>query len=250
MLEENQNIKINIDSPEDECKNIENNACINKIQNKIEFFYKIITETIVSVEKYKTNDILSPSELNLCIQNLENIYLDIKKIEKLKNKQSINKSINKLQLVNDDISLVFKTFGTNKIEYILKVCYGTDFIKNLSVDKEKLNLVLNYFQPISYKILPWKKTKVKTIENKIVKNKIIEDCTIDDAGENLDCYDLCRTTSKFYTKVFGIKIVFQNPEKKNTIIISGIINELLMSCLQNDFIDKRIANCIKNKPCG
>ncbi len=246
MSTENQNIKINIDSPGGDCKNIENNFCKKKIQNKIEFFYKIITETIVSVEKYKTNDILSPSELNLCIQNLENIYSDIKKIEKSTNTNK--QTIDKLQLINDDISLVFKTFGTNKIEYILKVCYGVDFIPSLSVDKEKLKLVLNFIQPISYTILPW--GKEKTIESNIVKNKIVDDIMIVSSAKDLDCYDLCRTTNKFYTKVFGIKIVFQNPEKKNTIIINGVCNELLMSCLQNEFIDERMASCIKNKPSG
>ena len=29
-------------------------------------------------------------------------------------------------------------------------------------------------------------------------------------GQNLDCYELCRTSNNFYTKVYGIKVVFQN----------------------------------------
>jgi ATP-dependent Lon protease len=250
MSTENKNIKITIEQKNNESTHLANKI---KIQEKIDFFFTIITETIISVEKYKTNDILSASELNLCIQNLENIYKDLKNIENsIQSKHSNTKQvISKLQTINDEISIVFKTFGTNKIKNVLTVCYGNDFIHKIqhNLDKEKLELILNFVQPISYKILPWKnKPKNKNTTNKIIKNKIIEDFMIVEMGENLDCYDLCRTSNNFYTKVFGIKVVFQNTEKKNTIIICGVLTELLLSCLKNTFIDNRIEKCIKYKP--
>ena len=250
MSTENKNIKITIEQKNNESTHLTNKI---KIQEKIDFFFTIITETIISVEKYKTNDILSASELNLCIQNLENIYKDLKNIENIiQSKHSNTKQIiSKLQTINDEISIVFKTFGTNKIKNVLTVCYGNDFIHKIqhNLDKEKLALILNFVQPISYKILPWKnKPKNKNTTNKIIKNKIIEDFMIVEMGENLDCYDLCRTSNNFYTKVFGIKVVFQNTEKKNTIIICGVLTELLLSCLKNTFIDNRIEQCIKYKP--
>ena len=250
MSTENKNIKITIEQKNNESIHLTNKI---KIQEKIDFFFTIITETIISVEKYKTNDILSASELNLCIQNLENIYKDLKNIENsIQSKHSNTKQIiSKLQTINDEISIVFKTFGTNKIKNVLTVCYGNDFIHKIqhNLDKEKLELILNFVQPISYKILPWKnKPKNKNTTNKIIKNKIIEDFMIVEIGENLDCYDLCRTSNNFYTKVFGIKVVFQNTEKKNTIIICGVLTELLLSCLKNTFIDNRIEKCIKYKP--
>ena len=250
MSTENKNIKITIEQKNNESTHLMNKI---KIQEKIDFFFTIITETIISVEKYKTNDILSASELNLCIQNLENIYKDLKNIENsIQSKHSNTKQvISKLQTINDEISIVFKTFGTNKIKNVLTVCYGNDFIHKIqhNLDKEKLELILNFVQPISYKILPWKnKPKNKNTTNKIIKNKIIEDFMIVEMGENLDCYDLCRTSNNFYTKVFGIKVVFQNTEKKNTIIICGVLTELLLSCLKNTFIDNRIEKCIKYKP--
>ena len=114
---------------------------------------------------------------------------------------------------------------------------------------DKLNIILNYVNPIGYKIIPWKnKPKTNNYSNKIIKNKIIEDFMIVEMGKNIDCYDLCRTSNNFYTKVFGVKIVFQNPETKNTIIVNGIITELLISCFNNDFLTKRKHDCIKNKP--
>jgi endopeptidase La len=253
-----KNIKIKISSKKEEPqKNKKMHKNNSKIQNKINYFYKIITDTIVSAEKYKANDILSAGELNLCIQNLENIFSNLKNIEDSFNSSNNNSNnnskqiISKLQTINDDISLVFKTFGTNKIEYILNVCYGSDFIDSIhsSLDTNKFDLIMKYVQPISYKILQWKnKPKNKNISNKIIKNKIIEDFMIMDMGENLDCYDLCRTSNNFFTKVFGIKIVFQNKELKNTIIINGVVTELLLSFLNNEFITKRLENCSSNKP--
>ena len=250
---ENKNIKITIDSKKNESKHLTSKTNKIKIQQKIDFFFKIITDTIISVEKYKTNDILSASELNLCVQNLENIYKDLKNIENSIQENNLNSKqiITKLQNINDEISSVFKTYGTNKIENILTVCYGNDFIYKIQndLDQDKLDLILNFVQPIKYKILPWKnKPTNKNITNKIIKNKIIEDFMIVDMGQNLDCYDLCRTSNNFYTKVFGIKVVFQNIEKKNTIIICGVVSELLLSCLKNNFINNRIKKCIDNKP--
>ena len=253
MSTENKNIKIAVDSKKNESKNLTSKSNKIKIQQKIDFFFKIITETIISVEKYKTNDILSASELNLCIQNLENIYTDLKNIENSIQQNGLNSKqiITKLQNINDEISSIFKTYGTSKIENILTVCYGNDFLYNnqKKFDSAKLDLILNFVQPIKYKILPWKnKPKNKNTNNKIIKNKIIEDFMIVDMGQNLDCYDLCRTSNNFYTKVFGIKVVFQNIEKKNTIIICGVVSELLLSCLKNTFINNRIEKCIANKP--
>uniref|UniRef100_A0A6C0LZ50 Lon proteolytic domain-containing protein n=1 Tax=viral metagenome TaxID=1070528 RepID=A0A6C0LZ50_9ZZZZ len=250
----NKNIKIKISTKKEEShkkQKIQKNT--SKIIKKINFFYKIITDTIIAAERYKTNDILSASELNLCIQNLENIYSELKNIENSLQGTNHNAKqiITKLQTINDDISLIFKTFGTSKIEYILTVCYGNDFIDRItpSLDKNKFDIIMKYVQPINYKIIQWKnKPKNKNISNKIIKNKIIEDFMIVDMGENIDCYDLCRTTNNFFTKVFGIKIVFQNEQTKNTIIINGVVTELLISCLNNNFIDERLETCLVNKP--
>ena len=224
-----------------------------KTMEKINYFYKIIIDTIMSVEKYKTYDIINSSDLNICIQNLENIYKDLIETDEClqKNNTISNKIIAKLQKINDEISMVFKSFGTKNIEYILNICYGNNYINSIkdNIDNEKFNLILNHARPISYKVIQWKNKpkKVDKSEN-ILKNKIIEDFMIIEIGENLDCFDLCRTTKNFYTKVYGIKLVFQNVEKKNTIIINCIIDEVLLTCLKNDYIKKRKNDCHNNKP--
>ena len=75
-----------------------------------------------------------------------------------------------------------------------------------------------YIHPISYKVLKWKDEKTKTKEKKYVlqKNRIIEDFMILDSADNLECFDLARTSKEFLTKVYGIKFCVHCPgEKKN-----------------------------------
>ena len=63
-------------------KNILNNIKINKnfdsefislAENKIKSLQEVIKNTIVSVQKYKTINILGPSDLNISIKRLEKI---------------------------------------------------------------------------------------------------------------------------------------------------------------------------------
>lgn len=224
-----------------------------KTMEKVNYFYNVISDTIIWIEKYKTYDIINSSDLNVSIQNLENIYKELILINTNLNisKKSSDQIVSKLQKINDEISMIFKSFGTKNIEYILNICYGNNYLKNIisTNNYSKFELILKYAHPISYKVMQWKNKPKKTINNeKILKNKIIEDFMIIEIGQNLDCYDLCRTTNNFYTKVFGVKIVFQNPEKKNTIIINAIIDEILLTCLKNEYIEQRQQECLTNAP--
>jgi ATP-dependent Lon protease len=224
-----------------------------KTMEKVNYFYNVISDTIIWIEKYKNYDIINSSDLNVSIQNLENIYKELILINNTlyESKKSSDQIVSKLQKINDEISMIFKSFGTKNIENILNICYGNRYLKNIINDDNfsKFELILKYAHPISYKVMQWK-NKPKKINNneKILKNKIIEDFMIIEIGQNLDCYDLCRTTNNFYTKVFGVKIVFQNPEKKNTIIINAIIDEILLTCLKNDYIQERKQKCLNNSP--
>ena len=69
-----------------------------------------------------------------------------------------------------------------------------------------------------------------------------------ETADSLDCFDLARTTKNFQTKVFGIKICFQNPEKRKTLIVSAIVDEMVIDCLNDKFIENKISSLIKEKP--
>ena len=55
----------------------ENSETILFCKNKILIFKNMITNTILFVQKYKTMDIITASEMNTCIQNLEFLYKEL-----------------------------------------------------------------------------------------------------------------------------------------------------------------------------
>ena len=42
--------------------------------------------------------------------------------------------------------------------------------------------------------------------------------------------------------------MFQNPEKRKTLIVSAIVDEMVIDCLNENFIEDKIQNLLKNKP--
>ena len=50
---------------------------VNFCMNKISSFQGMITNTIIAVQRYKIMDIISASDINICIQNLESLYKDL-----------------------------------------------------------------------------------------------------------------------------------------------------------------------------
>ena len=68
--------------------------------DKIAFFKRMITRTILSMQQYKSKDILSASDLNIGIQNLELIHSNLHKNEltlKKNNKVDFDAMISDLQ---------------------------------------------------------------------------------------------------------------------------------------------------------
>ena len=105
---------------------------VKKTCEKIDYFFTIITDTIIWAEKYKVNDIINASDLNVCIQNLENIYEELVEI---KDVLKSNKK-NTVQI----ISKHKKVFDLKGVKYI------SGLIKNKPILKpgSKLRLELNY----------------------------------------------------------------------------------------------------------
>ena len=99
-------------------------------KNKIFCFQNMINKTIIAIQSYKNYDILNPGEINICVKNLEDIYSDLLKIESLlEHNIDIDDIINKLQNINDELSNIFRTFGTQDINDLLMVCFGANYFE-------------------------------------------------------------------------------------------------------------------------
>lgn len=220
-------------------------------RSKISLFQNMITNTILAVQKYKIMDIISASDINICIQNLEILFRDLSRLESIiNNKKTFDDIINDLQKINNELSALFRTSGTYNIEDLLLVAMGNDFLKkcnNSDSETQIFEVIKAHVHPISYKVLNWREDKKKNTK-KLHKNRIVEDFMIVETSKNFDCFDLARTSKDFQKKVYGIKVAIHNETEKKTIIISGVVDDILTECTNHSFILNKLTELKNNKP--
>ena len=219
------------------------------LQESIDYFNNLIQKTLLSVQKYKLLDIIGANELNTATQQLEHIYMMLSNNSiLLKNKQNINKVKSNLETIRNDINNIFNNYGTENMRDLLNIVYGDEYITAMDWDCNKYNLIETYVHPINFKVIPWKNDRKNYSDKILEKNKIIEDFIIVEKSNNLDCFDLSRTSNTFQSKVYGIKIAFHNEKEKKTIIVAGLVDEILTSCINNDYLNKLTEEIIKKSP--
>jgi endopeptidase La len=228
-------------------KQVSNNDNFSQnVSRKIEYYKEIIQKTIGSIQKYKVYEVVTANDVNLCIKSLEQYYGELDSLNVSDDKNHI---VNRLQYINDELSGIFKIFGTMDIEDVLTICYGVNFISTISAS-ESWSVLKKYVHPINYKILKWKHDMTPNIKSsqQIPRNRIVDDMMIVEHGKTLDCFDLARTSSVFYVKVYGIKVIFHNFKEKSTLILSCIVDDVLMSCIDEDFVKNRLYSLQNNIP--
>ncbi len=203
---------------------------MNNLNEKIDFFIKVIENIQIGVNIYNSKNIISVNDYNFCLENIEKISNVIKTFDK-NDTQNI---INNLQFINNTLSSIIKINGVYNFNYLINICLNNSY-NNKYLDKNnKFDLINKYCHPISYKILNWNNKISRNIKKDIQKNKIIDDKTYTECN-NLECFDLCRTYNNFYIRVNGIKIVLHDYDNKRTLLIDTIIDNLLINNLNNIF---------------
>ena len=208
---------------------------VDIIIEKRDYYRRLINSSVIAIQQYKTKNILSTHDINIyynTIQEINNILDSI-------NETKVNDSFEKLQTINDSFSNIFKFYGTQNIDDVLIVALGNSYLNNIK-DTSKYKLIQKYFHPCSYKNLKWKTNeKDDNNDKKIIlqKNKIVEDFMIVDNSNTLDCFDLARTSSNFYFKTMGVKLCFQCKQKKTTMIISGLVDNVYIPSIQNEYLN-------------
>ena len=132
-------------------KNKKKSTSISQCKRKIKSFQLIIQETIIYIQKYKSMDIIDAASLNVCTQSLENLFKDAEKLnESLNNNKKMidfEDIANRLQKINDELSINFRSYGTKSMENLLTVVFGNNYIEQLSVENKHL-FNLNLFNAI------------------------------------------------------------------------------------------------------
>jgi endopeptidase La len=252
-----ENIKMHISSMEKE-KN--NESLYMMFEEKINTLQEIVKKTVLSSQRYKTMNVIGANELNVCGQSLETIFSTLQNILsviKKRDKIDENVYIQKLQDVINDISTVFKTYGTETVGDLIQICFGSDYVgKSLTNNKyaHKYSIMNKYVHPIGYKIMSWKADPQASAggddmkDSILKKNKIIENFMIVESSDNLDCFDLARTSKTFQMKVYGIKFSIQNREQRKTLIVSAMVDDIMLECVNDPYVDYRMKSLIEEKP--
>jgi ATP-dependent Lon protease len=230
----------------------------------IEKLRVMVQRTILAQHQYKLVDILSTNDINLSIQYLEKIYRNLDSIENNLHCADVSKTMLELKyeikLTMSELSSIFRNYGTQYINDLLEVTFGSDYIKGACSslasatgapewDHNKYDVLKMYFHPIYFKVLPWKNDKKSATSDKLIqKNRIVEDFIIVEKSVNLDCFDLARTNKNFASRVFGIKVAVHNYVEQKTLIINGLVDNVLLDCVSCEHVTNRVAHLWKNVP--
>jgi ATP-dependent Lon protease len=242
------------------------NDMITLVEKKTHFFEDIIQKTLLHVRQNKLLDILGINEVNNCINSLYELSKKIKEItlgiqsltqgnHNLTHPQ-INLTndilINNLQLINNELSSLFKIFGTKSLEDLLWICFGNNYTSAISSiidfeEKDKFELLKKYFHPIGYKVVNSNSKPLKD-EKKIKQglNATKEDYELIEQSKNIDCTEL--QSDKFYLKVYGMKVVIINKLQNKSLIISGIVDDIIIDFLNNSYINSQLSYIKHNLP--
>jgi len=228
----------------------------NIFEKKIRNIQHIIHKTILSTQKYKVMEIIGTNEINICIVTLEQIYHELNLILKdINNVEDINKCETNTKINNliAELVIIFKNFGTETFSDLILLLINSSYIEDYFSDNplnDKFNVINCYVHPINFKTVIWKHKNEKGESNKKVlqKNKIVEDYMICESAENLECFDLARTSKSFQSKVYGIKVALHDYKNKKTHIVAAIVDDILLSCFNNNYLQNRLLNLNNEKP--
>jgi ATP-dependent Lon protease len=219
-----------------ETQNKTNSDVLLLVQKKVEFYKDVIQKTIIHIQKNKTLGILGISDVNVCIERLGYISNKIKEI--FNDKDNTEKIINELQIINNDLSCLLKNYGTESLDDLLSICFGNSSkLANEDKEIEKFELLKKYFHPTSYKVVNKKDdAKQKKSEN------------YNDEDKNFTCYDVTTTHKHFHFKVYGIKLLINNTLLNKSLIIFGILDDVIIEFLNSNYIVTKMSQIKENVP--
>ena len=205
------------------------------VERKIDFFKDLIQKTIIHVQKNKNLDILGISDVTTCIEKLGELSKKIEEVTNVKITATDN-IINSLQTINNELSSLLKNYGTESLEDLLLICFGNN--NKITTDENefyKFELLKKYFHPTSYKVISKKEENKKKDE-------------LDDKTDNLCCLDVYNAFKQFHMKVYGMKLYIHSIPLKKSLLIYGIVDDIVIDFLSNKYIINKIKKIKENVP--
>ena len=136
-----ENVKIHISSIDIDKKD---EGLYIMFEEKIISLQEIVKKTILSSCRYKLMNVLGANELNMCGQSLETIFTTLQSmINSIQKREKLDENtyIQKLQDITNDLSTIFKLYGTETIQDLIQICFGSEFIsKNFTNNNRSIRL--------------------------------------------------------------------------------------------------------------
>ena len=107
----------------------------NLVEKKLNFFQDVIQKTILNAQKNKMLDILGVSDMATCINTLNNISERMKSISDGVLTLPTDTIVSNLQVLNNELSSLLKSYGTESFDDLLSICFGNSS-KLANEDKE------------------------------------------------------------------------------------------------------------------
>ena len=199
--------------------------------NKIIKLQEIVKNVIRSNQLYKALGFLEANDLNSCATYAESIYLKLGQLDRTIKNETYNEDeiIVILQDIVREISTLISLYGCDSIENLIHICIGHKF----SIEekyREKYDLLKTYVKPVRYKILDWR-TKLKPSDDSICKT-----------ADNFECFDFTNEIFdiNFHYRIYGIKFAIHNMEKQHTLIIYGLIEDVMTDFIENRTLKTKI----------
>jgi ATP-dependent Lon protease len=205
-----------------------------QIEKKIDFFKDVIQKTVIYVQKNKFLDILGISDVCSCVEKLGELSKRLKELSDIKTNYDL--IVNGLQSVNNELSALFKNFGTESLEDFLTICFGNN--SKIAMNEEessKYEILSKYFHPTSYKLVNIKKDDDHKFKSKQYHSESGSEQI------NLSCSDIVSSYKQFHMKVYGIKLNIYNAALKKNLLIFGYVDDIVM-----DFFNSKYVSNIKN----
>jgi len=204
------------------------------IHNKKLYFDDVIQNTVLHIQNNKMLDILGMSEMEMCIEILSDLSEKLREMDSLLDNENI---LNGLQEVNDELSSLFKKFGTLCFEQLLCICFGNHH-EIATNEPSKYDLLKKYFHPTGYKVV---------VKREHSKNKKGEEI-IDEDTRNLDCFDIYDMHKQFHMKVYGLKVYVYDTKTKKELMIFGTMDDVMIEYLNNEYLKEHLFHIRRNVP--
>ena len=237
--------------------NQDNHDVLVFVRDKVKYFQEITRNTILSIQQNKINTLFSNSDVNVSIHTLLEIYEKTVIITNTitnnyeMTAQKNEALIESLQEIVDKLSIIICGFGTRNFDDLLFICSGSQYLQQLPENeylREKFELIRKYVHPIGYKNIAWKagQTTDEITGSILCANKITDDVIHIEKSNHYECYDNDNSVNtRFFNKVYGIRVVLQNPKSSRTLIVTGVIDDIAVECISNKYIERRKSSILE-----